>query len=63
MHIFQIPKMSCGGCADTISKAVRQVDEMAVLEFDLAARLVQIDSRQERRLLADAMRNAGYPPL
>lgn len=63
MHIFQIPKMSCGGCADTISKAVKQVDEMAVLEFDLAARLVQIDSRQERRLLADAMRNAGYPPL
>lgn len=62
MHDFHIPRMSCGGCADTISKAVKQVDEAATLEFDLAARTVQIDSRLDWQVLADAMRNAGYPP-
>lgn len=61
MHIFQIPKMSCGGCADTISKAVKQVDESAVIEFDLANRTVKIDSQTDRQALADAMSNAGYP--
>lgn len=62
MHDFQIPRMSCGGCADTISKAVKQVDEAATLKFDLVARTVQIGSRLDRQALADAMRNAGYPP-
>ncbi|HEY8354899.1 MAG TPA: heavy-metal-associated domain-containing protein [Methylophilaceae bacterium] len=62
MHEFHIPRMSCGGCADTISKAVKQVDETAKLEFDLSARTVSIDSRLDREVLADAMTDAGYPP-
>jgi len=62
MHIFQIPKMSCGGCVDTISKALKQVDESAVIECDLAGRTVKVDSEKDRQALADAMSSAGYPP-
>lgn len=62
MYIFQVPKMSCGGCADTISKALKQVDEGVVIDIDLAARTVKVGSEKTQSELAAAMSNAGYPP-
>lgn len=62
MYIFQVPKMSCGGCAGTISNAIRQVDEQAVIEIDLAAKTVKVGSEKAQADIAAAMTNAGYPP-
>jgi copper chaperone len=62
MYIFQVPKMSCGGCANTITNALRQVDETAMVEIDLAARTVKIDSSKPETAFVSAMADAGYPP-
>jgi len=62
MYTFKVPKMSCGGCANTITNALRQVDEAAVIEINLADKIVKIDSPKAETDLALAMTNAGYPP-
>lgn len=62
MYIFQVPKMSCGGCANTITNAIKQIDETALVEIDLAARTVKVDSAKAETELTAAMTGAGYPP-
>ncbi|MDZ4097265.1 MAG: heavy-metal-associated domain-containing protein [Methylophilaceae bacterium] len=62
MYTFKVPKMSCGGCANTITNALRQVDEAAIIEINLADKIVKIDSLKAETELALAMTNAGYPP-
>jgi copper chaperone len=61
MYTFKVPKMSCGGCANTITNALRQVDETAVIEINLADRVVRVDSQKSESALSEAMSNAGYP--
>jgi copper chaperone len=62
MYTFKVPKMSCGGCANTITNALRQVDEAAMIEINLADKIVKIDSPKTEAEFALAMTNAGYPP-
>jgi copper chaperone len=62
MYEFHIPKMSCGGCVDTISKAIKRVDDDATLKFDLSTRTVHVDSKIDRQKLVNTMSEAGYPP-
>lgn len=62
MYTFKVPKMSCGGCANTITNAIRQVDEAAVIEINLADKIVRVDSLKAELELSNAMSNAGYPP-
>lgn len=63
MLIFQVPKMSCGGCASTITNALKQVDEGALIVIDLASRTVKVSSDKAESELVAAMTNAGYPPV
>lgn len=62
MYTFSVPKMRCGGCANTITNAIRQVDETAVVEINLADKIVKVDSSKSKDDLVNAMSNAGYPP-
>lgn len=63
MYTFKVPKMSCGGCANTITNALRQVDESAIIEINLADKIVKIDSPKSETELMLAMTNVGYPAL
>lgn len=62
MYIFQVPKMSCGGCANTITNALKQEDELADIHIDLTTRTVKVDSEKSEAEIAAAMTRAGYPP-
>lgn len=62
MYTFIVPKMSCGGCANTITNALRQVDEAAMIEINLAEKVVKVDSPKTEAELVRAMTDAGYPP-
>jgi len=62
MFEYQVPKMTCGGCARAITRAVQAVDPHAVVEADPATKRVSIQSRAEEAAITTAMTKAGYEP-
>ena len=62
MYTFNIPKMSCGGCVNTIKKAIMQLDQNAVIEVDLASKKVNVQSDISAEAITKAMFDAGYKP-
>lgn len=63
MYTFNVPKMSCGGCVNTIKKAIMQLDQNAVIEVDLASKNVNVKSDISAEDITEAMSDAGYKPM
>ncbi len=62
MYELHVPDMTCGHCASTISKAVRELDPAARLDFSLGEHRVRIASSATRESLREAIAEAGYTP-
>jgi copper chaperone len=63
MIAFHVSDMSCGRCANAITKAIKEVDPTARVHVDLAALVVEIDpGKASARQLSDAILAAGYAP-
>lgn len=58
---FNVPDMSCGHCKAAIERAMSSADAAAVLEFDLPARTVAIDSALPAAQVQAVLAEAGYP--
>lgn len=56
-----IPDMSCGHCVGVITRTVKELDQDAVLDFDLPSRSVQVRSKLAPEALLAALDDAGYP--
>jgi copper chaperone len=64
MVTFQVQDMTCGHCVSAITRAVKELDTDATLDFDLAAHQVHIDSTSASpERLGEAMVAAGYTPV
>lgn len=59
---FNIPDMTCGHCAGTITKAVKAQDPAARVDIDLATHTVQVDSAVPAEQLRKEIEEAGYSP-
>lgn len=57
---FQVEGMTCGHCAQAVTKAVQAVDAMSEVEVDLAAASVTVRGEGRREDLAAAIEAAGY---
>jgi len=55
--------MTCGHCASTITKTVKEVDAAGKCEIDLAAKRVRIASTHPAAEFVAAIREAGYTPV
>lgn len=62
MFELQLPDMTCGHCASTVTKTCKLVDPAAKVEVDLNTKVVKISSNEDRKDFADALSEAGYPP-
>ncbi|MEO8858041.1 MAG: heavy-metal-associated domain-containing protein [Burkholderiaceae bacterium] len=62
MPEFDIEAMSCGHCANAITKAVKQLDPLAKVEVDLSRKKVMVESIEDRSAISAALTEAGYPP-
>ena len=60
---FQVNDMTCGHCAATIAKAVKEVDAQGRCEVDLAAKRVRIESTHPAEEFREAIEEAGYTPV
>jgi copper chaperone len=58
---FKIENMTCGGCASSVTKAIRSVDPSARVTADPGTRTVEIISDQPRDLFESCLEQAGYP--
>ena len=57
---FDIPGMTCGGCARSLTKAIHSIDADARVVPDIPARRVTIESSHDRAKFVEAIRAAGY---
>jgi copper chaperone len=63
MLTFRVQDMTCGHCVRAITAAVQSVDTDAVLEFDLAAHEVRVESANaSAESLLGVIKTAGYTP-
>lgn len=60
---FKVPRMSCGGCVNTITRAIITADEDAKIKCDLNLRTVSIDSDLSELELQAILTQSGYAPV
>lgn len=62
MTPFRVEDMTCGHCAGTITRALKEADASARVEISLRDKLVKVESRLAAEEIAAAIREAGYSP-
>lgn len=58
-----VKDMTCGHCAATITRAVKDVDADGRCEIDLEAKRVRIESARPATEFVKAIASAGYTPV
>ncbi|MBU2146233.1 MAG: heavy-metal-associated domain-containing protein [Alphaproteobacteria bacterium] len=58
---LNVPDMTCGHCAGTVTRAVQSVDAGAIVTVDLPSQTVSIETAAEAAKIESAMEAAGYP--
>lgn len=58
---LNLPDMSCGHCASTVTQTCKLVDPAARVEVDINTKTVKIESSEDRQDFAEALAEAGYP--
>ncbi len=62
MYQFHVPKMSCGGCLNNITKAIKTVDQDAKVAADIPTKIVHVETVASQAQVIKAMTDAGYQP-
>lgn len=58
---LNVPDMSCGHCASTVTQTCKLVDPAAQVDVDLGSKKVRIDSTEDQKQFEAALAEAGYP--
>lgn len=61
MYTLNIPKMSCGGCVNTIKAALMKLDDEASIEVDLPTKQVRVTTYLPMDNMKTALANVGFP--
>ncbi|EMH2964166.1 heavy-metal-associated domain-containing protein [Burkholderia multivorans] len=59
---FEVQDMTCGGCANAITRAVTAADPGAKLDIDVAAKIVKVESAQGAERVQAVIEAAGFHP-
>lgn len=59
---FKIENMTCGGCARSVTATVKDVDANAVVNIDVATKIVELESTQMDAVLK-ALDEDGFPAV
>ncbi|WP_374642477.1 heavy-metal-associated domain-containing protein [Tabrizicola sp.] len=60
---FRIEDMTCGGCARSVTAAIRALDPAAVVEADPPARRVTVRTAAPQAAIMAALAEAGFPAV
>jgi copper chaperone len=59
---FKVNDMSCGGCVNAVTRAVKQVDPAAEVDINLDTKRVRINGSSDIQALRNAISDAGFTP-
>ncbi len=59
---FHLDDMVCGGCVRGVTKAIQGVDPDAKIDANPETHLVKVQSSASEAQIAEALREAGFPP-
>jgi len=59
MYKFHVERMTCGGCATRVTKAVLAVDDEAQVNVDLKSKSVSVESDLDINAFAAAITRPG----
>lgn len=60
MTTYNVPKMTCGHCTASITKAIMAIDPTASVSCDLGTHDVDVQSTLSTSAITAAIRDAGY---
>ena len=60
MMKFKVPDMTCGHCAKTVEKAVKDADPSAQVSVDLPRKVLTVQTAAGEGRVRDLIRAAGY---
>jgi copper chaperone len=60
MYQFNVPDMTCGHCAGTITRALKDEDAQAKVDVSLAEHRVRVDTRLSEAAARQCIIEAGY---
>ena len=60
MKTLNLPGMTCGGCARSVTTAILSLDPSATVKADVAARRVVVETTKSDDELRKSVENAGY---
>lgn len=64
MITFQVNDMTCGHCASTITKAIKELDPLAKVEIDLHHQRVSVAVvSADAQSVSNSIAEAGYTPV
>lgn len=64
MLVFRVEDMTCGHCASSVARAVRDIDAKARVDVSVAEKLVKVSPSETRAgEIAAAIQGAGYSPV
>lgn len=61
MYELQVEGMTCGHCVGAVTRSVKEVDEAAKVDVDLATQKIKVESTAALTDIAEAVEEAGYP--
>ena len=59
---FHIENMTCGGCARSVTRAIKDVDPDANIITDPPSRSVKVETSVSEEQIVSALQSAGFPP-
>jgi copper chaperone len=58
---FNVPDMSCGHCTASIKTAITALDKDAMMDINIDAKTVGIESQKSAAEIMDALDRIGFP--
>lgn len=58
---FRVENMTCGGCAKSVTKAIKSVDPQAEVSAEPERRRLEVRSDIPRSVFEHVLKEAGYP--
>ena len=61
MNTLNIPNISCGHCARTVTEAIKELDPSAKVDVNIASRTAEVDSAVDLGVIRAKLAERGYP--
>lgn len=63
MYEIKVSGLTCGGCVNSVTNAIKELDSKAVTSVNLATQIINVTSIYKQEEVASAIEEAGFSVL